>query len=122
MTERIITAIWDAAFGAYFALWLLTARTLYARWRVNWDMSRHSCPVHGDPHRGSWQKCCFDQPADALGAAAAAAMAVALLWPMVLLVALVRFRPPPTAAERAETENRLTARVAELERELGMRP
>ena len=101
--------------------WLLTARTLYARWRVNWDMSRHACPVHG-MDRGSWQKCCFDQPANCLGGAAAAAMALALLWPGVLLTALVRWKPPPTAAEREAERVRLTKRVAQLEAELDMKP
>jgi hypothetical protein len=121
MNARIITAIWDAAAGMYFALWLLIARRLYARWRES-EHKNLPCPRHGMPPRMSYYKCCYDKPAVESSAAAALAMAAALLWPMVLLTALVRFRPPPTAAERAATEARLTARVAELEAELGMKP
>ena len=109
------------AVGAYALAWLLTARRLYARWRDDWAMSAHCCPAHGLPS-DRYQKCCYDARADAPAPAAACAMAAALLWPGVLLVALVRFRPPPTAAERKAAEVKLRARVTELERELGMKP
>lgn len=52
---------------------------------------------------------------------AACAMAAGLFWPLVLITALVRFRPPPSAAERAEALAASRARIAVLEAGLGIR-
>jgi hypothetical protein len=88
--------------GCYAAAWLLTARLLYGRWRGEWQN-----------YRGQYSLPSY---------VAAAVMAIAVVWPLVWCAALVMFRPPPTAAERATAEARLKARVAELEREAGITP
>ncbi len=93
--------------GCYGLAWLFTARLLYGRWRgelVSWSSD-------------SWNKHKAREPETA-----ARAMMAALAWPLVLLVGFVRFRPPPTAAEQAAENARLTGRIAELEREAGIRP
>ena len=108
-----------------FAAWLVTARALYARWR-GLTRGKRDCNTHGST-RYRVHRCCYDQTRSADGEAAALAVLAALAFPLVLLVALVRFRPPPTAMERAEAQARLEerneklqARNAELERELGI--
>ena len=106
--------------GCYAVTWLLTARILFARWRGA-DVGRRDCHRHGsEHHRFKSDKCCYDSTSAADGEAAFYAITAAVAWPLVLLVAAVRFRPPPTAAERAEAEKKLKARIAELEREAGL--
>jgi hypothetical protein len=97
--------------GVYAVVWLLTTRWLYGRWRGALRPFTSS----------SWCDKCFGN-ARHVGEPETAARAIitGLAWPLALLVVTVVFRPPPTAAERAEAERRLRARVAELERELGI--
>jgi hypothetical protein len=99
MTAGIVLA-------CYAVAWLAFARLLYGRWRVtglhHWEIGGYYSDAR-DPE------------------IAGRAMLAALLWPTVILTALVRFRPPPTAAERAAHEKKLKARIAELEREAGIR-
>ena len=117
--------ITGAILGCYALAWLFTARSLYHRWR-SIETSARDCAQHGSParRRASWKPpdCCFDKAALTDSAAAAAGIGTGLLWPAVLLVAAIRFRPPPTAAERAEENVRLTKRIGELEREAGIKP
>jgi hypothetical protein len=111
--------------GCYALAWLAAARWLYGRWRGNGTGERE-CRKHGtaEHRRLSYQRreCCYDAAPGADGANAAIAMAVAVLWPLVLFTAAVRFKPRPTAMEQQEASERLTARVAELESELGIKP
>jgi hypothetical protein len=122
MTALIIAGICAAA-------WLLTARWLYGRWRGR-QVGRRCCGRHGSSENRRYLRageCCYDAARSSDGEAAACAMAAALVFPLVWLTALIRFRPPPTAAERAAKEAEdaaklaaLQARNAELERELGI--
>ena len=90
--------------GCYAVAWLFTARVFYGR------------------NRGEWVKDGHTTRTVAPGQVAAGAMALALVWPLMWCAALVMFRPPPTAAERAAENARLTKRIAQLEREAGIRP
>jgi hypothetical protein len=103
----------------YSLAWLLTARQLYARWRGR-AVGRRECVTHGSPDKRSRSyppvQCCYDETTESDGLAAAWAMGAALLWPAVLAVAVVRFRPPLTEIEKAGRK-KLTG---ELERELGI--
>jgi hypothetical protein len=95
--------------SCYAVAWLVTARVLYGRWRAS------------PTAISSWNNDVYSHRlAAANPEIAARAMLAALLWPFLLLAAVVRFRPPPTAAERAAVEKELKARIAELEREAGI--
>ena len=111
--------------GCYALAWLLTARLLYSRWRGSGTGNRQ-CRQHGtaELRRLRYQRvrCCYDAAPGSDGENAACAMAAALIWPLVLLTAAVRYKPRPTAMEQREAQERLTARVAELESELGITP
>lgn len=108
---------WIAAVS-YFMMWLFIARPLYARLR-DIKVGRRSCNDHG-AYQYRHLKCCYDSTRASEGEAAFWAFTTALVWPVVLLVAAIRFRPPPTVAEHAERERVLQARVAELEHEAGI--
>lgn len=85
---------WVAIAACCFAGWLITARVLYARWRGR-------------------------QTALSDAETATAAMACALIWPLLLLAAIVRWRPRRLRVRwwrRKLTE----AQMAEIEREVGM--
>jgi hypothetical protein len=115
-----VTAL--ALSGCYALAWLVTARLLYARWRGRLD-GRRDCNKHGRQRtRLTSARCCYDDTSTSDGENATFAMLGALFWPVVLVTAVVRFRPPPTVAERAEVEAKLKTRIAELEREAGVTP
>jgi hypothetical protein len=80
------------------AAWFLTARWLYGRWRAAAPTGSYGTPV---PH----------------GVLAAAAMAGALLWPIVFLTALVRVNPPRTQAEEDAELAAMKARRAAIDAE-----
>lgn len=99
--------------GCYAVVSLITARLLYARWRGEMKAL------------GGFELYCRKCRAYAASLASdhetvLRVIIAALFWPLALLVFAVVFRPPPTAAERAATEARLKARIAELEREAGL--
>jgi hypothetical protein len=118
----------------YSLMWLLTARLLFGRWRSHGAAARRGdyCAVHGGKNTSYNRKtprkrpgCCLDEPTSDDALLALGAMVTALVWPGVLLTALVRFRAPATPAERVAREKARTkgleevkARNAELEREL----
>lgn len=115
---------------AAVAVWFVTARRLYGLWR-GCATGKRECRRHGTvPYRRIvGPDCCYDYTAASDGEAVLYAMAAAVFWPVVCLVALVRFRPPATVAERKATAKALREqvadrdkRVADLERELGIRP
>jgi hypothetical protein len=116
-----MTAVAIAVLAA--AGWLLTARRLYGRWRGTGAGGGY-CPLHGQRKyataNGRWPACCHDEDPLTDGLATLWAVTAALFWPCVVMVALVRFRPPPTVAEREAEAARLKARVGELEAELGI--
>jgi hypothetical protein len=112
--------------GWYALAWLATARALYGRWHGRITGAR-DCNTHGTEKERERRvlrhgPCCYDETHTGNGENAAFAMLTALLWPLVLFTAAVRFRPPPTAAERAAADAKLKARIAELERENGLTP
>jgi hypothetical protein len=84
----------------YALPWLPAARKLYGRWRGKLEF-------------------CYDDLSD--GSVALLAMCAALVWPVAVLAALVMFRPPPAAADLAKAGEEQRRRIAELERELGLR-
>lgn len=95
--------------AAWAAMTVATARLLYGRWRGRLTAFAASWETAGN------------------GETAARALASALFWPLVLLLAAVMFRPPPTEKERAEAEKARAAEAEEqaahirrLERELGI--
>jgi hypothetical protein len=101
-----VTAAIAAILGA--SGWLVTARWLYGRWRG--ATYTRTSSLYFEKYTKPWPE----------GVLAAAAMVLAAVWPLVMVAAVVRFRPPPTAAEQAAANKALKAHVAELERELGL--
>jgi hypothetical protein len=95
--------------GCYAVAWLFTARVLYGRWRGVIKPRPFQC----------WS-CWSDLGAARDAEVAAWAIIAGALWPAALLVALVVFRPPPTAAEQAAENAKLTKRIGDLERELNL--
>lgn len=63
--------------------------------------------------------CCFNHPTQTVGEYTFSAMGTALAWPMVFLVALVRFAPPLTYKQLKVEEEKHRKRIKELEDELG---
>lgn len=121
--------------GGYALAWLVTARLLFGRWRAGGTMTSRQgryCTGHGDYKnaygvRRERRTCCFNQRATSDGELTSFAMVAALIWPVFLAAALVRVKAPATPAEvaarekeHAEEMERIKARNAELERELGI--
>lgn len=104
--------------GLYAAGWLASSRLLYSRWR-GLDRGRRDCHKHGSTEQRYIRNstCCYDKATGSDGEACTYAMIAGLLWPLVVLTALVRFHPKPTSRELAEAEEARTKRIAELERE-----
>ena len=99
--------------GCYAVAWLLTARVLYGRWRG--ELTRLDGFDHYCRECRSYSRSLASDHETVIRVIVAA-----LFWPLTLMVFLVVFRPPPTAAERAAAEKKLKARIAELEREAGL--
>ena len=113
--------------GAYALIWVYTSRWLYGRWHCSRParkvVGRYVVVVDPSPPAGAVIERFADPDLRwSIGVLTFASMVLSLAWPMVWLTALVRFRPPPTAAERAAAEAELKARITELEREAGIRP
>jgi hypothetical protein len=109
--------------GCYALAWLYTARLLYGRWRANGiDHNREHLPyVCPDTAKAidSWNE--IDR-----GPVMAGALALGLIWPLTLIaVPVIRFIDSAPQLSQAEMRDRLRARdrrIAELEREAGIRP
>lgn len=94
--------------SAYAIMWLFAARWLFGHWRARMKDS------------DGWYEDIDTVPV-MLGA-----FALALIWPLVpVLAALVRFMKSSPVLSQAEMRDRIwerDRRIAELEREAGIRP
>jgi len=100
----VVTALVLIATAAA-AGWLLTARWLYGRWRA-------AAPVHTKQRGHS----IFEVPWSE-GYLAIAALIAGLLWPLVLVAAIVRVKPPRTEAEADAELAAMKARRAAIDKE-----
>jgi hypothetical protein len=109
--------------GCYAVAWLLTARPLYGRWRAKGI----------DAKRRDFKYLCPDTPAAIRewnsidrGPVMIGALGLGLLWPLLPAFILVtRFLDSAPQLSQAEMRDRLAERdkrIAELEREAGIRP
>jgi hypothetical protein len=106
--------------GCYAIAWLVTARVLYGRWRAkSIDHNVGSFSYTTKRAVASWNE--IDR-----GPVMAGALGLALIWPLALLaLPVIAFMDSAPQLSQAELRDRLAERdrrIAELEREAGIRP
>lgn len=103
--------------------WLASARILYGRWRItSQEHAKYGWKCWAGHSSYSAHQCCFTDARNRQktpdGYLAAAAMLCALAFPVVLLVALVRYKPPKSAKEVEAERVAFQKRIKQLEKEL----
>lgn len=103
--------------------WLASARILYGRWRItSQEHAKYGWKCWAGHSSYNTHQCCFTDARNKQktpnGYIAAAAMLCALAFPIVLLVAIVRYNPPKSAKEVEAERVAFQKRIKQLEKEL----